>query len=179
MIYNFFASSLEARATVGVPTSPPPALSTSSTSLGKGGATAAVGRDWSEGAQAGVGQCVLLLSFADLKSLLVDFEVFPQVVNSETLLSLYRGVKVWEWQVYDSAASQDILGLGNGANNISLTLIGFVELLSRLALVATRLDASASRNAIAYLMRIMNEGKGRGKLLTGYRKSVALRTFVI
>lgn len=135
----------------------------------------------------------LMVSFDNLRSLLVDFQIFPQHIDFQSLARIYRSVKVWEWAWCDTLGIKyndeehfrlnelDPLSLSAGSGNMCLTLCGFVEVMTRVSHLGCDFSAEESDvgETLIYLLRLMNESHGRQMLLSGKRRSVNVRPFVV
>ena len=134
-----------------------------------------------------------MVSFDNLRSLLVDFQIFPQHIDFQSLARIYRSVKVWEWAWCDTLGIKyndeehfrlnelDPLSLSAGSGNMCLTLCGFVEVMTRVSHLGCDFSAEESDvgETLIYLLRLMNESHGRQMLLSGKRRSVNVRPFVV
>ena len=134
------------------------------------------------------------MSFENLKAFLTDFELFPHHIDFQTLARVYRSVKLWEWAWCDSLSAKyeggqplnlslvDPLSFVSGSGTMSITMAGFVEVLTRVAHIGCRhfhADEGHVKEALVFMLRLMNQSRGREKLLTAKRRSVNVRPFVI
>jgi hypothetical protein len=71
----------------------------------------------------------------------------------------------------------DPLDFRASAGNLCLTLSGFMELLSRVA-VSQRKLGNRPQEALENLMHIMDASEGKAKLIRASRRSISVRHFV-
>lgn len=135
----------------------------------------------------------LMLTFDSLRSMLVDFQIFPQHIDFQSLARIYRSVKVWEWAWCDTLGikynekdafrlcEMDPLSFAVGSGNMCLTLCGFVEVMTRISHLGCDFSAEEADvgETLTYLLRLMNESHGRQMLLSGKRRSVSIRPFAV
>ncbi len=135
-----------------------------------------------------------MMSFENLKAFLTDFEVFPHHIDFQTLARVYRSVKLWEWAWCDSLSAKyesgtplnlgvaDPLGFVSASGTMSITAAGFIEVLTRVAHIGCRhfhADEGHVKEALVFMLRLMNQSRGRERLLMAKRRSVSLRPFAI
>lgn len=146
---------------------------------------------------------IRLLSFDDCKNFLADFSVFPNVIEYTQLSRLFKSVKLWEWELSESVSekyvslkdqmnatvlptvtslrSLDPLGVANTSGNMCLSPVGLVEFVTRIAVLAykqyTAENDIYTRDAVIYLLRVMNDSSGRAKVMRSHRSGFNLRPF--
>lgn len=121
----------------------------------------------------------LLMTFDDVKELLLDFNILPTYVDLLSLSRLFLSVKMWEWMISDSLIShflhvdggmidrldiiQDPLEFLTSRDALALTLAGFIELLTRLSCVSD-IFGNQQLNCVSTLLHLMDVSSGKAKL---------------
>ena len=124
-----------------------------------------------------------MMSFEDLRKFLKDFGLLPRYIDLPSLEHIFRGCKLWEWsQAYElmnstTDLSEEESDLLFAAGNLSLSLPGVLELLSRLAVGGRLADSDSGVASLRNLLKLMDCSRGKLMLAEASRGSIVVKVF--
>jgi hypothetical protein len=136
----------------------------------------------------GNGPSKVLLSFEDCKEMMADFHIVPQLLDGQSFTRIFRVCKLFEWKIAEKVyraddsegrtfSGEENFDLKNSVANFSLSFVGFVELLTRIACFNNKLG-HLPQQSLENLLHLMDISGGKAKLLSkGSRKSVSIKNF--
>lgn len=140
-------------------------------------------------------QSTFMMSLENLNSFLKDFGVLPVLIDINSLIRIFRSVKLWEWELADSLLSlhynvsggghsnldigDDVLGFSSAHGNLCISFSGFIEFLTRLAVSNGEALGTTPKACVSTVLHFMDENDGKHNMLKQDRGSRSLnRKFI-
>lgn len=122
-----------------------------------------------------------MMGFEELRKFLKEFGVMPRFIDLPALQHIFRGCKLWEWsQAFGlMSASENVSDGGSEmlftAGNLSISLAGLFELMTRVA-VRAKLGNNPIE-CLRNLLKLMDCSQGKQTLADASRGSIVIKIF--